>query len=88
MRRNVQLNLTDIRMRNLLQYMMFNCLVHLNQLGRHNTHPNESTILASATEICIRVLFDTARPSLSSESKGAVQAATTISLRTPVKSKL
>ena len=80
-------NLTDIHMSNLLPYLMFNCWVHLNKLGCDNTHPNESTILASATEICIRVLFDTARPSFSSESKGAVQAATTISLRTPVESK-
>lgn len=58
-----------------------------NKLDCDDTHPKESIILASATEICILVLFDTARAFLSSESSGAVQAATTISLRTPVESK-
>lgn len=62
-------------------------MFHLNKLDCDNTHPKESTILASATEICIRVLFDTERASLSLESRGAVQAATTISLRTPVERK-
>ena len=48
------------------------------------THPNESTIFARATDMCILALFDTARDSSSCGDRPAVAAATTISLRTPV----
>ena len=47
------------------------------------TYPNESTIFASATDICILVVFVTARGSPSCDSREAVAAATNISLRTP-----
>ena len=49
------------------------------------THPKESTIFARATEMCILVLFDTARASSSCGASEAVAAATTNSLRTPVR---
>ena len=51
------------------------------------TYPKESTIFARATEMCIRVLLDTARASFPWDSKGAVLAAITISLRIPTERK-
>ena len=56
----------------------------LHNIVKIKTNPKESTIFAKATDMCILVLFDTTRDSLSCDFTPAVAAATNISLRTPV----